>query len=213
MIRLLIVDDHEIVRHGLKLALSQVEGMQVVGEAADGSEALTLIYDLVPDVVLLDWKMPQLDGLKTAQQIKAEMGTARTLVLSGAPLESAVLDALEDGVDGFVHKDISPRNLVHAIRRVAAGERYLGAEVTRALIARSQRPRMEERTPTLSEREQEVLELMATAATYKEIAAQLFISLNTVRFHVKSLYGKLNVNNRLEAISKARALGVLPTSN
>lgn len=209
MIRLLIVDDHEIVRHGLSLALSQVAEFQVVGEAADGMEALPLIYDLVPDVVLLDWKMPQLDGLKTAKRIKQDMSTARTLVLSGAPIEAAVLDALEDGVDGFVHKDISPRNLVHAIRRVAAGERYLGAEVTKALIARSQRPKEPVAVLTLSEREQEVLELMATAATYKEIAVQLVIGEETVRTYVKRILTKLNQPNRTQAVIAALRAGLI----
>lgn len=209
MIRLMIVDDHEIVRHGLKLVLSQVDGFMVVGDVADGAEALPLIYDVVPDVVLLDWKMPRMDGLTAARRMKTEMASIRTLLLSGAPIDSAVLDALDKGVDGFVHKDIDPDSLVHAIRRVAAGERYLSAEIIQALIDRSQRKDATEIVAPLSEREQEVLELMATPATYRDIAEQLVIGEETVRTYVKRILTKLNQPNRTQAVIAALRLGLI----
>jgi DNA-binding NarL/FixJ family response regulator len=209
MIRLLIVDDHEIVRHGLKLVLNQVDGFIVVGDAADGVTALSLIYDLVPDVVLLDWKMPQMDGLTAAQKIKKEMASVRTLLLSGAPIDAAALDSLDNGVDGFVHKDINPDNLIHAIQRVAAGERYLGAEITKALIARSQHKEIVKSVTPLSHREQEVLALMATPATYRDIASELIISEETVRTYVKRILTKLNQPNRTQAVIAALRLGLI----
>lgn len=209
-LRILIADDHAVVRQGLVLILQQEADMAVVGEARDGAEAVALVLDAVPDLVLLDWKMPRLDGLQAAAQIKRTTATVRTLVLSGAPVEAAALDALDHGVDGFVHKDISPAGLLHAIRVVAAGQTYLGPEITQALLERSRRPSTAEPRPvTLSPREQEVLELMATPATYGQIAIQLGIGETTVRTHVKRILTKLNQPNRTQAVMAALRLGLL----
>ncbi|HFE67249.1 MAG TPA: response regulator transcription factor, partial [Chloroflexi bacterium] len=125
-IRIIIADDHAVVRQGLALVLGQEPDLQIVGEARDGAEAVALAAEMAPHLALLDWKMPRLDGLQAARQIKENQAGVRTLLLSGAPVETAVLDSLDQGVDGFVHKDISPAGLAHAIRVVAGGQRYLG---------------------------------------------------------------------------------------
>ncbi|MCA9991593.1 MAG: response regulator transcription factor [Anaerolineales bacterium] len=209
-IRILLADDHAVVRRGLVLVLRQEPDFVVVGEAQDGQEAVSMALALIPDLVLLDWKMPRLSGLQAAAEIKRNLATARTLILSGAPVEDAALDALDQGVDGFVHKDISPAGLAQAIRAVAAGQRYLGPEITQALIERSQREPDSFAPPvSLSPREVEVLALMASSATYREIGAQLFISEETVRTHVKRILTKLGQPNRTQAVIAAMRLGLL----
>lgn len=211
-IRILLADDHEVVRRGLSLVLRQEPDFAIVGEAQDGAEAVALAAQLMPTLALLDWKMPGMDGLQAAQAIKQQNPQTRTLLLSGAPVESAALDALDNGVDGFVHKDISPGNLAHAIRVVAGGQRYLGPEVTQALIARSLQPVPETAvTPAtpLSDRELEVLNLMATPATYREIGEQLFISEETVRTYTKRIFTKLKQPNRTQAVIAALRLGLI----
>lgn len=210
IIRILIADDHAVVRQGLVLVLGQEQDFVIVGEAQDGEEAVRLAAELQPKLALLDWKMPRLDGIQAARQIKANNDEVFTLLLSGAPVETAVLDALDQGVDGFVHKDISPAGLAHAIRIVAGGQRYLGPEITQALLERSRRQSatMEEPVP-LSPRELEVLQLMATPITYKEMGAQLSIGETTIHTHVKRIFVKLNQPNRTQAVIAALRLGLI----
>jgi DNA-binding NarL/FixJ family response regulator len=210
-IRLLIADDHEVVRRGLALMLDQEPDFQVVGEARDGQEAVSMVIETVPDVILLDWKMPQLDGILAAKQIREQAASTRILMLSGAPLETAVLDALGDGIDGFVHKDISPTDLSHAIRVVAGGDPYLGPEVTKALIRRSQPvdDNVNNMKPSLSDRELQVLRLMATSATYKQIGDQLYIGEETVRTYVKRILSKLDQPNRTQAVIAGLRAGLI----
>lgn len=211
-IRIFIADDHEVVRHGLMLVLGQEPDFAIVGEAENGAEAVSKVAELVPNLALLDWKMPQMDGLQAAREIKKRIPAVRTMILSGATVETAVLDALDDGIDGFVHKDISPRQLAHAIRVVAGGKTYLGPEVTQALISRSQQTnkRTSESTPpTLSPRERQVLNLMATPATYREIGEQLFIGEETVRTYAKRIFTKLDQPNRTQAVIAAIRVGLI----
>ena len=205
LIRILIADDHAVVRRGLALVLRQEADFSVVAEARDGEEAVKLAAEHRPNLALLDWKMPCLDGLAAARAMKAQGEAVRTLVLSGAAIESAALDSLDDGVDGFVHKDVSPAGLAHAIRVVAAGKPYLGPEIARVLLERGR----EEEAPTdgsltpLSPREMEVLRLMATPATYREIGERLFVSEETIRTHVKRIFAKLGQPNRTQAVIAA----------
>ncbi len=209
-IRILICDDHEVVRHGLALVLDKEADFAIIGEAKDGREAVAMAIELQPDVVLLDWKMPGLDGLSAARQIRRHVAPARRLMLSAAPLESAVLDSLEEDVNGFVSKDISPGDLAHAIRVVASGHSYLGPEITRALLDRSRDrlPAAGER-PSLSRREEEVLQLMAEPLTYRQIGEQLHIGEETVRTYVKRILGKLEQPNRTQAVIAALRLGLI----
>lgn len=209
-IRILIADDHEVVRRGLALVLRQEADFVVVGEAEDGATAVSLAAAAAPHLALLDWKMPGMDGLQAARRIRAENPACRTLLLSGAPVDTAVLQALEAGVDGFVNKDISPADLAHAIRVVAGGRRYLGPEVAQALVAHNQSGA---RGPAgrfeLSDREQEVLNLMASPATYREIGERLFIGEETVRTYVKRILTKLDQPNRTQAVLAALRAGLI----
>ncbi len=213
MLRLLIADDHEVVRRGLAMVLSLEPGFQVVGEARDGVEAVELAQALQPDIVLLDLKMPRLNGDAAALQVRARCPNARLVLLSGAELDEQVLDSL-DVVDGYVPKDVSPDELARAIRTVAAGGEYIHAAVTRALLdqAGSQSGLMPGRRPALSARELEVLRLMATALTYREIGKQLYISEETIRSHVKSILAKLEQPNRTQAVMAAVRLGLVKLS-
>ncbi|MFN2121933.1 MAG: response regulator [Candidatus Promineifilaceae bacterium] len=210
-IRLLIADDHEVVRRGLVLLLRQENDLDVVGEARDGSEAVTMAIELQPDVVLIDWKMPRQDGLSAAREIKEYVPTARCLMLSGAALDTAVFDALDQGIDGFVNKDVSPSELVLAIRTVAQGKNYLGPEISRGLIERSRRPSKSAsgERPSLSAREQEVLQLMATPLTYREIGRQLHIGEETVRTYAKRILAKLDQPNRTQAVVAGLRYGLI----
>jgi len=220
-LRILIADDHAVVRRGLTLVLRQEADFRVVAEARDGEEAVDLAAEHRPDLALLDWKMPRLDGLRAARKMKSQGGMVRTLVLSGAPIDASALDAAlaaaleaapeaapeakDEGVDGFVHKDVSPAGLAHAIRVVAAGETYLGPEIAQALLERGRQQNEQAGasfTP-LSPREMEVLQLMATPATYRAIGERLFISEETVRTHVKRIFTKLGQPNRTQAVITA----------
>ena len=201
-IRILIADDHEVVRRGLALLLNQEPDLEVIGEARDGQESVSMVVEMQPDIVLLDWKMPRLDGLQAARQIRHKAAASRILMLSGAPLDSAVFDAIDQGIDGFVSKDISPADLAHAIRVVASGRPYLGPEITQALIERSRStaPDSTGERPSLSPREQEVLQLMATPMTYRQIGNHLHIGEETVRTYAKRILAKLNQPNRTQAV-------------
>ncbi len=211
MIRILIADDHEIVRHGLSLALSQEKDFTVVGLAQNGREALEKINKTIPDILIVDWKMPRLDGLETAVAVREAKLHTKILLLTGAPIETAVLDAVEHGIDGFVTKDISPARLAHAIRRLASGEKYLDSTIRDALYEHNTKKQNTPPQPkiTLSNREQEVLELMATSMTYKEIAKQLIIGEETVRTYAKRILAKLNQPNRTQAVITALRLKLI----
>jgi DNA-binding NarL/FixJ family response regulator len=210
-IRILIADDHEVVRRGLVLLLRQERGLEVIGEAKDGRDAVSMAIDLQPDVVLIDWKMPRQDGLSAAREIKELVPTARCLMLSGAALDPAVFDALDQGIDGFVNKDVSPTDLSLAIRTVAEGKPYLGPEITRALIEYSRRPPKGEagERPSLSTRELEVLQLMASPLTYRQIGRQLHIGEETVRTYAKRILSKLDQPNRTQAVIAGLRYGLI----
>jgi len=185
-----------------------------VAQVSNGRDAVTAVQTHQPDVAILDWKMPQMDGLEAIAKIRAENGqTVKILLLTGAPIdgETAVLDALEKGIDGFVSKDVSPARLAHAIRRVAQGERYIGAEIRQALLDYGREKKLPPAEPAivLSGREQEILELMATAMTYKEMAEKLILGEETVRTYVKRVLAKLGQPNRTQAVIAAIRLKLI----
>lgn len=204
---ILLADDHPLLRHSIRSVLEEEPDFEVVGEAESGRQAVERALALAPDLVILDWKMPEMDGLAAARAIRQQAPSVRTLLLSGAPIENAALDALDRGVDGFAHKDISPSSLANAIRVVAGGRSFLGPEITQALIERAQGGAPP--PVPLSPREMDVLELMATAATYKEIGEQLFVSEETVRTHAKNILVKLEQPNRTQAVIAALRMGLI----
>lgn len=205
MIRLLIADDHEVVRKGLTMVLRLEPGFEVVGEARNGAEAVEATRALCPDLVLLDLKMPVMDGETAAQHIRAQCPATRLLLLSGAEVDETLINLLGQ-VDGYVPKEVSPAELAHAIRVVAEGRPYIHATVRQAL---TERPAPAVPRPVLSPREMDVLRWLVTAATYREIGQKLFISEETVRTHVKNILAKLEQPNRAQAIVAALRLGLI----
>jgi DNA-binding NarL/FixJ family response regulator len=210
-IRILIADDHAVVRKGLVMVLRLEPGFEVVGEAGSGAEAVVFAKKLQPDIVLLDRVMPGSVARETVQAIKEAAADTQIVMLTGTELDSEVLDLLGAGVDGYVLKEIEPQELKLALRKVAAGEAYLQPTVTRHVIDNLEHRRRSPAQDILTPREFEVLEQMATSATYREIAAQLSISEETVRSHAKHILSKLNQPNRDAAVAEGLRLGILHT--
>ncbi|NUQ36633.1 MAG: response regulator transcription factor [Caldilineales bacterium] len=210
-IRILIVDDHAVVRKGLAMVLRLESDFEVVGEAGNGRQALELARTQRPDLVLLDLILPEMDGTMIAQALRQALPGVRILVLSGAELDERLTEMLAAGVDGYVLKEIEPEELKQAIRTVAAGASYLHPAAARRLLDRlkaREQPALPAAAP-LTPREMEVLELMVTEATYRQIADQLMISEETVRSHAKSILRKLNQPNRSQAVLAAMRLGLI----
>ena len=211
-IQILLADDHDIVRKGLMLVLGQEPDFEVQGEARDGVEAVARARQACPDVVLLDLKMPNMGGEAAAREIRRECPGTRILILSGADLDENVLDVLEAGVDGYVPKDVSPTELAHAIRTVAEGKAYVHAGVTRLMLQRLAAAPMRaapSSSAPLSQREMDVLRLLPTPATYRDIGHKLSISEETVRSHVKNILAKLDQPNRTQAVVAAVKMGLI----
>jgi len=206
-IRVLLVDDHAVVRSGLSFFLSTTDDIEVVGEAADGEQALRLCAQLQPDVVLMDMVMPQMDGFTAMQQIRQRYPTIRVIALTSFLDGEFVQRALQGGASGYLLKDVQARDLAGAIRAAYAGRSTLATEATQALIQTMAQPAQE--GEALSEREREVLVGMARGLSNGEIAAQLMISTNTVRHHVRNILAKLEVTNRTEAVHVAMQRGLV----
>jgi DNA-binding NarL/FixJ family response regulator len=215
-IRVLIVDDQAMVRAGLALILLPHEDVEVVGEAADGEEAIELSRRLRPDVVLMDVRMRRLDGIEATRRLLAP-GVAhrpRVLVLTTFDLDEHVYDALRAGASGFMLKEEPPERLLAGIRTVAAGEALLAPTVTRRLIEEFiRRPAATGvdalRIASLTEREREVLEFLASGRSNEEIAQQLYLSRATVKTHVGNVFTKLNLRDRAQAVVFAYESGLV----
>jgi DNA-binding NarL/FixJ family response regulator len=204
-IRVLIVDDHPVVRDGLRGMLSDDPELEVVGEAGDGHEALSAVASLRPDVVLMDLRMPGLGGADAIRALAASGSEARVLVLTTYDSDNDVVPALEAGATGYLLKDAPRADLVRAIRGAARGEAVLAPSVASRLVRQLRAPAEE----ALSDRELEVLRLIATGETNRAAAARLFISEATVKTHLLHIYEKLGVNDRAAAVAAAYERGLL----
>lgn len=198
-VRIVLVDDDPMVRTALGMILGGDSSLQVVGEAADGQEALEVVAALAPDVVLMDIRMPRMDGLSATQELVRRDGAPRVIVLTTFDTDDLVVRALQIGAAGFLLKDTPPARLVESVRSVAAGASTLSPQVTAALVASargsgSAHPALRE----LSEREREVAEAIARGLSNAEIAAELYMSLATVKAHVGRILTKLGVDNRVQ---------------
>lgn len=211
LIRILITDDHAVVREGLQKLISTEPGMEVIGEAADGMEAVEKVRELLPDVVLMDMVMPRMGGLEAIQKIKEENPDAKILVLTSFSDEDTVFPAIKAGALGYLLKNSSPDILLSAIRDVHKGNSSMSPDIANKLMLEIQRrtnlPLTQE---PLTTREMEVLNLVAQGLTNQEIADQLVISEGTVRTHVSNILAKLHLANRTQAALYALREGYTP---
>jgi DNA-binding NarL/FixJ family response regulator len=204
-IRLLVVDDHPVVRDGLCGMFAPDPGFEVLGEAADGAEAVRLAQALKPDVILMDLRMPGMDGVAAITELARRGVAARVLVLTTYDTDSHVLPAIEAGATGYLLKDAPRAELLRAVRAAAHGEAVLSPSVAARLMSRVRAPAAE----PLSQRELEILELVAAGSTNREAAARLFISEATVKTHLLHIYAKLGVGDRAAAVAEAFNRGLL----
>jgi DNA-binding NarL/FixJ family response regulator len=210
-LRLVVVDDHSLFRRGLISLLVDMPEFQVVGEAGNGQEAIAILADLQPDIILLDLNMPVMDGIETVTAIRSYSKDQRILMLTISQDDEDLLAAIRAGADGYLLKNTEPDELRKALLRLHQGQSVLSPEVTapvlRALARSSQIPKV-----LLSDRELEVMHCLAEGQTTLQIANRLFISENTVKTHVRHILEKLEASNRTEAVSKAIQMGLIQRS-
>jgi DNA-binding NarL/FixJ family response regulator len=213
-IRVLIVDDQVLVRAGFKMILQEQADIRVVGEAGDGEQALGLVRTLKPDVVLMDIRMPGMDGIEATRRITSERLPSRVVILTTYDLDEYVFDALGAGATGFLLKHVPPEELVHGVRVAADGEALLAPSVTRRLIEEFARRRAPVSPPSaelgsLTEREREVLRLLARGLSNAEIASDLRVGEATIKTHVAHLLDKLELRDRVQAVIYAYEVGLI----
>ena len=210
IIRILVADDHPIVRDGLVTILNTQPDFHVVGEASDGQEALTLINDLLPDVLLLDLEMPTLDGVAVLKQMQDQGISTRTIVFTAFDTDERILEAVQAGAQGYLMKGADRQELFNAIRIIREGGSLLQPVIASKLLQKiSNPPQTAPSIEPLTPREQEVLALLAQGLQNKEIALKLVISERTVKYHVSSIMGKLGATNRTEAVAIAANQGLI----
>jgi DNA-binding NarL/FixJ family response regulator len=205
MVRVLLVDDDALVRAGLRMILSSADDLEVVGEADDGAQAVAAVREHRPDVVLLDIRMPEMDGITATAALRNLDAPPQVIVLTTFQADEQVLSALRAGAGGFLLKDTPPAEIVTAVRLVASGEAMLSPSVTRTLLshfgdaeASERRRYATQRLATLTDREREVAITVGSGASNAEVAASLFMSEATVKAHVSRLFAKLDVANRVQ---------------
>lgn len=203
-ITVLLAEDHKVVRQGIRQFLDRERDIKVVGEASDGEEAVRLTGELKPDIVILDISMPKLNGIEAAKQIKQLDPRTIMLILTAYDYEEYIFPILEAGATGYLLKDMSGHELVDAIRTVYRGETVLHPAVARKLVERFRKKSVNEESEkeleALSDREIEVLKMAAAGMSNKEIASELFLSVHTIESHLTSIFNKLGVGSRIEAV-------------
>ncbi|HEX8032637.1 MAG TPA: response regulator transcription factor [Ktedonobacterales bacterium] len=203
-IRILLVDDHAVMRDGTRRILEDEPDIVVVGEAGDGQEALDVVEECAPDIVVLDLGMPKLDGFKTCQALREQWPAVRILVLTGYDGDGYVRTLHRLGAEGYLRKSASKRELIGALRAIADGQAVYGEEVSRALKTDDHRQYL-----SLTRKERQILALMAGGMKNREISETLQVSDNTVEFHVSNVLSKLHAASRVEAVVQAQRLGWL----
>ena len=209
-IKILLADDHPVVREGLFTMLGREPNFQVVGEAKDGLEAVQKAKELKPDIILMDLRMPKLDGVEAMKQIIAAIPNSKIIILTTYSDDEYIFRGIAAGARAYLLKDAPRDDLFSAIRAVNRGESLIQPVIASKLITRfAELSRQTESPELLSERELEVLRLMATGGANKEIAAQLYITNSTVKTHITSIFQKLNVTDRTEAVTEALKRGII----
>ena len=205
-LRVLVVDDHALFRRGLQMVLKQEPDLDVVGEAGDGMEAVEKAQEMMPDVILMDVRMPGQSGIQATRQIKELLPHVKILMLTISDEEADLYDAIKAGASGYLLKEISIEDVAEAVRSVWAGQSRISPSMASKLLTEfaAISKRAEERqqlpAPRLTEREMEVLKLVAQGLNNRDIAAQLFISENTVKNHIRNILEKLHLHSRMEAV-------------
>ncbi len=210
MINVLLVEDQALVRSGLRALLDQEADITVVGEASDGEEAIRMAAELQPDLVLMDIKLPKVDGIEATRRIKESHASVEVLVLSAFEDDESVFQAIQAGASGYVLKDITPVNLVRAIRAVRAGMSAVHPGITRrlleriSLMSRARTPGAAQiHSDGLTDREVEILVGISKGASSRELAAKIFVSESTVKSHLRTIYRKIGVRDRSQAVAYA----------
>lgn len=212
MIRVVVVDDQALVRGGFRAILSAHPDIDVVGEGGTGKDAVTLVHDLHPDVALIDVRMPGLDGIEATRQIAASGAGCRVLMLTTFDVDEHIYNAFRAGASGFLLKTVSPEALALAVRAVHGGDALLAPTITRRLIERftcSPVPDADQRLQLLTDRELEVLRLVAQGRSNTEIATELYLSHGTVKTHVGRILAKLEARDRVQAVVRAYESGLV----
>ena len=210
-LRLLIADDHRLVREGLALMLAQDAAFAVVGEAADGEEAVRLARALRPDLVLMDLAMPVLDGIAATAIIRQELPETEVLVLTSLLQDHSVIGAIRAGAIGYLHKDTPGAEVLRAVKAAAAGQVQLSPAATHRLVRETAGGHAADAAPSLTPRELDVLRLVAQGLSTRAIAGELQLGENTVKTHTRTLLTKLGVHSRTQAVLEAQRLGLVPT--
>lgn len=205
--RVLIVDDHALWRHGVAALLGSREDIEVVGEAADGGEAIEKVREVMPDVVLMDIKMPRVDGLAAARRLKEEMPYVRIIMLTVSETDEDLFEAIKVGAQGYLLKNVDPDQLITAIHQAQRGEVPIAPTMAAKILRELAAPAVPS-IQALSAREREVLELLARGLSNKEIAFELKIAENTVKNHLRNILEKLHLQNRVQAALYAVRTGI-----
>jgi len=208
-IRVLIADDHMVVREGLRLILETADGIELVGEAVNGVEAVRLADEVQPDVILMDLRMPEMDGLTAIKKLQATQPEIAVVILTTYNEDDLMVQGLKAGARGYLLKDTGRETLFNAIRAAARGEMLLKPEVIAKLLAHAAAPEAESEEIALTEREQEVLDAVAQGDRSKEIGVKLGITERTVKAHLTNIYNKLGVDSRAAAVAEAMHRGWL----
>lgn len=210
-VRILITDDHSVVRQGLRMFLELDDELEVVGEAANGAEAIAMTRELQPDVVLMDLLMPVMDGLTAIGEIRREMPGVEVVALTSVLEDASVVGAVRAGAIGYLLKDTNADELRRAVKAAAEGQVQLSPEAAVRLMREVRTPESPDAPDALTERETDVLRLLAEGQSNKEIARSLSIGEKTVKTHVSSILSKLNVQSRTQAVLQAMRSGLIPS--